>query len=668
MRLSLISTFMCVLFLGDISASADSTAFKLFLEEFEEYSGNSALVMDSSIVRGERLYHEKKYGEAVLLLEYGHDLAGQVDHPKLPGELHFWIGRSYFKISNFADALLNLYAYLDENPEMTSEQRSRCLGLMSLSYHSLSDYDQAFDYRIESLSLRTEANDSLGMARDLYNLGKILYYLNEHSRAEDYYQRSLEISIALENKFTVFSGTSALGSNYHAMGDYEKSLRYNRRSLELAKAINYDMGSGYALHNISMNYYETGYFDSIPNLTEQSINLRLNDNDDWGICGSWILRGRALVKLKDYQNAGESLGNAMVLAEKIKSKTRVLEVQDAYAELYEAMNKPSLAIRSLKEAADLREEIRNENSLLRMQSTELKFNLEKDKEIRLLKKEQGLRKTLLQVFIGVSVILVLFLASLFFLIRRLRKSNDALNEKNAVIAEQNVLLERSNNELEQFAYVASHDMREPIRTIHSFTNLFKRRYSAQMDAHANEFMDFISNASLRMDKMLMDLLDYSRVSSRERVPVSFNMGEAVEIAVKNLGYKIKEENVDVNYGAFPEVVADKGQIIRLLQNLIGNGIKYNEKEKKNINISYSQNGVKYVFEVKDNGIGIEKEHQAEIFEIFRRLHGQKDYEGSGIGLATCKKIVENNGGEIWLESSVGEGTTMYFSLPFDSKN
>ncbi len=224
-------------------------------------------------------------------------------------------------------------------------------------------------------------------------------------------------------------------------------------------------------------------------------------------------------------------------------------------------------------------------------------------------------------------------------------------------------LARSNADLEQFAYVASHDLQEPLRMVISYTQLLARRYQGKLDASADEFIGFAVDGATRMQQLILDLLSYSRLTTRGKEP-QFTQAEAACIAaLENLQESIKKSNAEVSVGPLPTVLADATQLTQLFQNLIGNAIKYCNQRSPEIHVEARLNGNEWVFSIKDNGIGIEPQYFERIFQMFQRLHTRKDYSGTGIGLAVCRKIAERHGGKIWVESQPGQGSTFLFTIP-----
>ena len=236
----------------------------------------------------------------------------------------------------------------------------------------------------------------------------------------------------------------------------------------------------------------------------------------------------------------------------------------------------------------------------------------------------------------------------------------------AQILERSQLAERlasSNQELEQFAYIASHDLQEPLRAITSYTQLLAKRYQGQLDEKADKYMGYIVDGATRMQQLITDLLSYSRVGRHDLTLAETDCNQVLAKALQNLKMAIADSQAEITHHLLPMVLADAGQLIQLFQNLISNAIKYCDKVPPKIHIGFFQQGNAWIFFVRDNGIGIESAYLDRIFIIFQRLHNRREYPGTGIGLALCKKIVDRHHGRIWAESEPGQGSTFYFTIP-----
>jgi PAS domain S-box-containing protein len=224
-------------------------------------------------------------------------------------------------------------------------------------------------------------------------------------------------------------------------------------------------------------------------------------------------------------------------------------------------------------------------------------------------------------------------------------------------------LKRSNEELQQFAYVASHDLQEPLRMVASYLQLIESRYNDKLDEDGREFIAYAVGGATRMKALINDLLTYSRVQTQNRKFTTVDMEAVLSEVRGQLQIALEEANAQITHDPLPQVHGDQGLLVQLLQNLISNGIKYRRDESPQIHIRAERKKKTWVFAVKDNGIGIAEQYLERIFIIFQRLHSKEKYPGTGIGLAICKKVVERHGGDMWVESEVGKGTTFYFTLP-----
>ncbi len=223
-------------------------------------------------------------------------------------------------------------------------------------------------------------------------------------------------------------------------------------------------------------------------------------------------------------------------------------------------------------------------------------------------------------------------------------------------------LARSNAELEQFAYVASHDLQEPLRMVASYVGLLERRYRGKLDDDADDFIEFAVDGARRMQALLNGLLDLSRVGTRGRAPEPTDSEAVLRDALLNLEQAIAERDAEVKHDPLPTVLGDRIQLTQLFQNLISNAVKFNASRRPRVAVTARRAGSMWEFGVADNGIGIDPAHFERIFQVFQRLHTRETYAGTGIGLAVCRKIVERHGGTIWIESAKEQGATLCFTL------
>ena len=246
---------------------------------------------------------------------------------------------------------------------------------------------------------------------------------------------------------------------------------------------------------------------------------------------------------------------------------------------------------------------------------------------------------------------------------KLIQEDRTLAEASQALEQSVAELTRSNADLQQFAYVASHDLQEPLRMVASYTQLLGRRYKGKLDADADEFIGYAVEGANRMQQLIKDLLAYSRVSTQCAAFESVESDRALDAALTNLQMAIEKHLAVVTHDPLPTVVADGTQLVQLFQNLVSNAIKFHGGRPPRIHVSAEQRGPEWVFAVRDDGIGIDPQYADRIFIIFQRLHTSSEYPGTGIGLAICKKIVERHGGRIWVDSQIDRGAAFYFTVP-----
>lgn len=242
----------------------------------------------------------------------------------------------------------------------------------------------------------------------------------------------------------------------------------------------------------------------------------------------------------------------------------------------------------------------------------------------------------------------------------LKALNEDLEQR---VVERTLELKRSNEDLEQFAYVASHDLQEPLRMIHNYMQLLRQRHKDRLDASAQEFVGFALDGARRMQQLIQDLLTYSRVGTHGKEFAATSCEEAFADALANLKMAIEESGAEITHDPLPMVMGDAVQLTQLFQNLIGNAVKFRGEVAPKVSVTLQRKGPDWEFTVGDNGIGIAEQDFQRIFIVFQRLHTPEKYSGTGIGLSVCKKIVERHGGRIWVESKLGKGTTFHFTIP-----
>jgi len=299
-------------------------------------------------------------------------------------------------------------------------------------------------------------------------------------------------------------------------------------------------------------------------------------------------------------------------------------------------------------------ELYNKTRQIQRLNTELKRNVrELESTNQELKKENAVRRRAEQELRHSEEKLRVLNASL----------EERVEERSALAEERAKELSRSNAELQQFVHVASHDLKEPLRMINSFVQLLQRQSADKLDANSEEYIQYVVEGARRIQRLIDDLLSYTRLGARSLSPQAVELGEVVEEALSNLSLAANECGAEVTWDPMPRVEADRTHMVLLFQNLVGNALKFRGAGKPKVHIGAKAEIDRWVFSVKDNGIGIEPQYFEKIFIVFQRLHAREEYPGTGIGLALCKKVVEQHGGKIWVESELGKGSAFYFTIP-----
>ena len=654
---------------------------KVLVQEIDLSNLSPIQSIDTLYSLGSIHFTKEKYD---LSLEYfqkalGYSEAHKEQYQQL--EILLFIGRAYFLTNNYSLSQQYLFELLDKSNEDTSSHlKSNALSLISSAYNSLGEVNLSYEYLLKSIKIKELAQDTLGIASGYYNLGSLFFYQNTYEKALDYYQKSNDIGVQLNNHRMIYNSVAAIGSVNESMGNIELALELHFRSLSIADSLDYLTGQAYSLGNIGSAYTELGEFVKAKSYIDKSLNLKKQLNDRWGQIGSHIVLSSLHVKTQEYKLAEKHIFSALEIAQILKAKSRIPDIYKQISELYEIINKSDLVIIYLNKYISTKDSLMNENILREMSNYKSKSALQKKEyEIDLLKKDNEILETQKKAqrfrLIGFGLLAVFFLIiSIVFrsllsrqkgFTRLLEAKNSEIEKQKSKIQIQNKELESSNEDLKQFAYVASHDLREPLRMITSYGKILTRRYKDTLDKNGQEFLFFMTDAASRMDNILLDLLDYAKTSSNSQSFEEVSTAEIMEsiekitesaFLEKNASLEIKKENL-------PLISGRKTQMYQLFQNFIINGLKYNLNENPHIKIDCITSAEEYVFSFTDNGIGIPEEHQAKIFEMFQRLHPNGEFEGTGIGLATCKKIADKHNGYITVQSKEGLGSTFYFHLP-----
>ncbi len=678
-------SFFLILFIATSSSASVADSLLVELEKVEQEENLSDIFrLNFELGMEYSSGSEEKYERSTFHYSEALKVAIAVNNKKQQADCLYGIGYTHQRRNNYQEALDYFHQNINLSNEYPDEiddaNMARVYTQISSIYQVLGDYKKAFDNQMQSLLICEKNNNLSGIANGQYNLGTIFFYQNQFGRAREHYEKAKTICDELKDERLIYSCLAALGSVNEKLGESEKSLEYNKNSLKLAIKLNYKTGVAYAKGNIAVNYLKLNDFAKAEKYLMEAIKLKLDLEDSYGAIGSKIDLSKVYLDWDKPQKTIEVLNQALEMANKVESKSRQSDIYKHLSVAYEELNNASMALDYTKKYVALKDSLLNEKTLEEMGQSQRRYELEKkEHDIEMLKKENELleQKEMNQslqkyVFGLITIAFLLFIwwykAKLSYqnnVNRILEEKNELLNGMNDEIEIKNKQLEHSNEDLKQFAYVASHDLKEPLRMINSYTNLLQRRYMAAFDESGKEFMHYITDAVGRMEILLDDLLDFSRAGTQP-APTNFVATQDVMVMVEaNLRHRLETLNATliIKNENLPSVKAHRTQLIQLLQNLVSNGVKFKGEKDPIVEVDCKKLDNRYIFSIKDNGIGISKDNLEKVFEMFRRLHTREEYEGTGIGLATCKRIVTTWGGDIWVESEEGSGCTFFFSVP-----
>lgn len=495
------------------------------------------------------------------------------------------------------------------------------------------DYKNAMAYFLDALDLAIAINYRKRIADALINIGTIYANLQNHEEALSRYQTILEEYhdvLAINTLAIIYNN---VGNIFFLLDDATQSKYYFEKSLEFASLSQYQEMIAMAHTQLSRTYRLLGNKEKAWNFAKAAQELLVALDEPHAMPMNLINLAYLSYDKGDFGEAMQLLTSAYDLAMAANNDLHMMSALRLMSEISAHQRDFAEAYRYSNEYAMVQDKAVKEQSRLQAIDIEIRYDIrEKQQQIERLKSENAYQSQLLQ-----------------------------QGEK---IVEQNTQLLHANEELQQFAYIVSHDLKEPLRMVASYAQLIMFRYKDMVDENFQTYLDFISEGVTRMNSLLDGLLQYGTVGKEKEEKEMVDIQDAIESAEFNLKLLIRETQAIIEVQQMPSIAAHPSRMIQLFQNLINNALKFRNLDVvPTIKIGCEKKGRFYRFRVSDNGIGIEEEHGERIFAIFQRLHSRQKYEGTGIGLSICQKIVQHMGGQIWVESVFGEGSTFCFDLP-----
>ncbi|MEO0898464.1 MAG: ATP-binding protein [Bacteroidota bacterium] len=630
-------------------------------------------------------YYEYNNNEdALFCFQTGLELAQRLEDYQMEFFFLHYIGAMFYNpgddYNQSLENLLRAEKIANRVRSIDSTERVRNYVKIAEVFNTMGNFEKALEYNLEARELAEEIKDTASLALSSRIFGVIYWGQNKYDEALRNFRMSLDLHQQLqqsdqlsamearENGINYYTTLASIGVSYLLRSDsLDKAKYFIDRSHRIADSLEHSYGKAYS-EALMGNYYQKrkDYDEALVHMKEAvSMVERLKLKRELVL---FTIRMADLYMLKKQnKKAGEVLRNAEQIAENLNSPNLLRNIYYSKSRVYEKEGNIQLAYVYFKKYHQLKDSLTDVEGISQLAKVEQQFVVdEKDKEIEDLQKAQ---KSSNRLMVWLAFFLAIFFLGVIIALgyqrnKQLLDLNQILEQKNDEIRRQNERLASSNEDLRQFAHVSSHDLREPLRSIGCFASLLKNKHYDQIDEESNEFIDFIVQGVDRMDKLLSDLLAYSVVgifqTDYEEVDINYMITDIIGKLKKEKG----SAGVKIKLSGLPIIQANKGQITQLFQHLIDNAIKFRSDKFPQIEIRAEKRGRKYLFSVEDNGIGMEKEYKEKIFGLFLRLHNRKSqYQGTGVGLSICKKIVEQHKGRIWIDSEPGVGTTVFFTLP-----
>jgi signal transduction histidine kinase len=483
-------------------------------------------------------------------------------------------------------------------------------------------FHEALERTLKSLKISEEAGDEDGCASSLNNMGLINMNLGKPDLALENHIKASEIFEKVGNKESLGKALTNIGIIYETRGDQEQALKYFVKGLRLHEELNNQTALAGSHSYIGSSYREKGDYDkSLQHfLTAVDISEKTGNKLDAVIAYKGI--GSLYTKLKQYGQALAYLEKGLKLALEMESRHQEISVYRYLYELYEAQQDYKKALEWYVKTHELEAKIFSEESDAKIAQLQVKYETE-----------------------------------------RKEKEAEIYRLKNVELEE---MVAQRTSELEEIIYVASHDLRTPLRAISSFSQFLYEDCVDKLGEEAELHWTRLGKAIIRMERLLDDVLEITALTRKGRVlediPAAELIAEAVGTLEKDAGKIIYDSN------KLPIINCDRVKMVSVFTNLITNGLKFNDKTKRKVRITARSTRESHEFTVSDNGIGIDKRHHERIFQIFQRLHQRGEYEGTGVGLSMVKRVIEEHGGRIWVESEIGKGSSFHFTLPFKPKH
>ncbi|MEM8890751.1 MAG: tetratricopeptide repeat protein, partial [Bacteroidota bacterium] len=536
---------------------------------------------------------------------------------------------------------------------------------LGVIYQMLGAYDYSLNNHLRALEIYEALQNEKNKVRSLLNIGNIYAILEDHAKARQHFERAYELLEGGDDKRGLADVYSNLGENSFSLNNYAEALSFFQKSLDMRSELNDPVGKRESLTDIGKVLDVQGEKEKAGAAHEEALQIAREIQDPSSQLIALLFLAEHLKKVGKLESARKHLEEAVEIANETGNKAEAAKAHRLLAEYFEDKGDTKSALKNQIAYADIRDEMFDEEKAQSLRRMQIVYETE-EKENQIMALEEDYSEAVFEKYslLVLIVILALFGVSwfLFYRFRSEAKTSKLLYDKNREIEFHNQQLAISNADLEQYAYVVSHDLKQPLRTIGSFAGLLERRYREVVDNEGKEYIDYITKGVKQMHQLLTDLLNYSRLDNTEGME-EVDLNESLNHSIENLRDQIEETKAIIISDELPRITGNMSSQVLLFQNLLSNAMTYSGGKRPEIEINYKDQGDRHLLSFKDNGIGIEEAYMDKIFTVFQQLQGRDEYGGTGIGLSICQKVVLRHNGKIWLESKKGEGTTFYINFP-----
>ena len=577
------------------------------LDRLKELASRSAPKPDVDYSEGKQILDEFKH----------------LNHPLGLAESLYFLAYLHYQRAEYEFCRNHLHDSITQATKSISKEEEtqkkdvilRATGLIGGTYARQGMLSLALPYYYEVLNTAEESGDYNRQSNYLSNIGTIHFINRSHKQALEFYLKAVKIKTEHQLHSHLDTLHNNIASCYIEQKQLHEAKKHLDKSMALAIDSKHEEGQAIVFLNYAGMVSKSGQFDEAIQYTRQALAIHKKTQNVEGIARCYLLKGEIYSESKQFEKSIQPLTDCLEIAEKAGIKELQERAYFTLSDVHKQLENFGEALAYMEKYAMVKEEITNEAQNKNLAELKLQYESEK-KDLK---------------------------------IEQLRQ--------------QQQLLDIKNKELQSFASKASHDMKEPLRMISSFSTLLKKRYSEVLDEDAQDYLDFIQDANSRMTLLLENLLNFAIAGTSSNTVSSVDLNKSLKEVKMNLQLSIHETDTQITSSKLPKVQVNPTDVMQLLQNLISNAIKFCPGKPPEIHLNGTLEDGKYVISVADNGIGISAENKGKIFEPFSRLHARHEFQGTGIGLAICQKIVESYDGNIWVESEEGKGSTFYFTLP-----